>query len=128
MDQIIFTAFWLLSMLELTWYRSPIPRKVYHGLLFSFSFCLMPLFIKQNMQVMVPHRYEVFVEEMTSLVESGKVPIARIDDAVERILRVKFAAGVFEFPFADRSLLNIVGCKVSIIQPILNFSQAYTEF
>uniref|UniRef100_A0A0A9DPM0 Glycoside hydrolase family 3 C-terminal domain-containing protein n=1 Tax=Arundo donax TaxID=35708 RepID=A0A0A9DPM0_ARUDO len=37
--------------------------------------------------------------------------MSRIDDAVERILRVKFISGVFEHPFSDPSLLDIVGCK-----------------
>ncbi|KAM0051230.1 putative glucan 1,3-beta-glucosidase [Helianthus debilis subsp. tardiflorus] len=49
--------------------------------------------------------------DLTYLVESGEVSMARIDDAVERILRVKFAARLFEHPMADRSLLNIVGSK-----------------
>ncbi|KAI9117804.1 hypothetical protein K1719_011219 [Acacia pycnantha] len=61
--------------------------------------------------VMVPFRFQLFLEQLTSIVESGEVPLARIDDAVERILRVKFAAGLFEFPFSDRSLLDTVGCK-----------------
>ncbi|KAJ0792196.1 putative glucan 1,3-beta-glucosidase [Helianthus annuus] len=61
--------------------------------------------------VMVPIRYQLFLEDLTYLVESGEVSMARIDDAVERILRVKFAAGLFEHPMADRSLLNIVGSK-----------------
>lgn len=61
--------------------------------------------------VMIPHRFEQFFEHLTSLVESGEVPMSRIDDAVERILRVKFVAGLFEYPFSDRSLLDIVGCK-----------------
>jgi hypothetical protein len=65
------------------------------------------------MQVMVALRYDLFIKELTSLIESGEVPMSRIDDAVERILRVKFVAGLFEFPFSDRSLLDIVGCKVS---------------
>lgn len=64
------------------------------------------------MQVMVPFRYELFLEEFLSLVESGEIPMARIDDAVERILRVKFVAGLFEYPMTDRSLLDVVGCKV----------------
>ncbi|KAI7757782.1 hypothetical protein M8C21_011995 [Ambrosia artemisiifolia] len=59
--------------------------------------------------VMVPFRYQLFLEDLKYLVESGEVSMARIDDAVERILRVKFAAGLFEHPMADRSLLNIVG-------------------
>ncbi|XP_061358056.1 uncharacterized protein LOC133302315 isoform X1 [Gastrolobium bilobum] len=61
--------------------------------------------------VMVAFRFEQFIEDLTFLIESGQVPISRIDDAVERILRVKFAAGLFEFPLSDRSLLDIVGCK-----------------
>ncbi|RDX86327.1 hypothetical protein CR513_32347, partial [Mucuna pruriens] len=66
---------------------------------------------KLGFKVMVALRFELFIEELTSLVESGEVPMSRIDDAVERILRVKFAAGLFEFPLSDRSLLDIVGCK-----------------
>ncbi|CAH8382087.1 unnamed protein product [Eruca vesicaria subsp. sativa] len=61
--------------------------------------------------VMVPFKYERFIEDLTSLVESGEVTMARIDDAVERILRVKFVAGLFEHPLTDRSLLDTVGCK-----------------
>ncbi|XP_004241177.1 uncharacterized protein [Solanum lycopersicum] len=61
--------------------------------------------------VMVPFRYELFLEQLLSLVESGEIPMTRIDDAVERILRVKFVAGLFEHPFTDRSLIDLVGCK-----------------
>ncbi|CAA0838121.1 Glycosyl hydrolase family protein [Striga hermonthica] len=61
--------------------------------------------------VMVPFRYELFLDEFLSLFEAGEISMARIDDAVERILRVKFISGVFEHPFADRSLLDVVGCK-----------------
>lgn len=61
--------------------------------------------------VMVPLRYQQFIDDLTSLIESGEIPISRIDDAVERILRVKFVAGLFEYPFANRSLLDTVGCK-----------------
>ncbi|CAN6471398.1 unnamed protein product [Victoria cruziana] len=61
--------------------------------------------------VMVPFTYEEFMKELTSLVESGEIPMTRIDDAVERILRVKFISGLFEHPFADRSLLQAVGCE-----------------
>ncbi|CAL9247353.1 unnamed protein product [Arabidopsis halleri] len=61
--------------------------------------------------VMVPFKYEQFIQDMTDLVESGEIPMARVNDAVERILRVKFVAGLFEHPFSDRSLLGTVGCK-----------------
>ncbi|XP_024982227.1 uncharacterized protein LOC112518680 isoform X2 [Cynara cardunculus var. scolymus] len=61
--------------------------------------------------VMVPFRYELYLEELTHLVETGEIPISRIDDAVERVLRVKFVAGLFEYPFSDKALLDSVGCK-----------------
>ncbi|XP_031386559.1 uncharacterized protein LOC116200035 isoform X2 [Punica granatum] len=61
--------------------------------------------------IMEPFKYQQFADDLLALVESGEVPLARIDDAVERILRVKFVAGLFEHPFSDRSLLGIVGCK-----------------
>lgn len=63
---------------------------------------------------MVPFRYEQFVKDLVYLVEHGNISMSRIDDAVERILRVKFVSGLFEHPFSDRSLLDIVGCKVSL--------------
>lgn len=62
---------------------------------------------------MIPFRYDKFLEDLISLVESGEIPMLRIDYAVERILRVKFVSGIFEQPFSDHSLLDIVGCKVS---------------
>ncbi|XP_062173177.1 uncharacterized protein LOC133878620 isoform X3 [Alnus glutinosa] len=62
--------------------------------------------------VMVPYRYELFVKDLISLVKEEEIPMERIDDAVERILRVKFVAGLFEFPFTDRSLLDTIGCML----------------
>ncbi|CAM0955275.1 unnamed protein product [Alopecurus aequalis] len=61
--------------------------------------------------IMIPHRFEKFLEDLVYLVETGEIPISRVDDAVERILRVKFISGVFEHPFSDPSLLDSVGCK-----------------
>ncbi|KAF8719602.1 hypothetical protein HU200_024343 [Digitaria exilis] len=61
--------------------------------------------------IMIPHRFEKFLEDIVFLVETGEIPMSRIDDAVERILRVKFISGVFEHPFSDQSLLDVVGCK-----------------
>src|SRR6185503_1008028 len=56
---------------------------------------------------MVPQRYREFFTTLKSLVEAGEVPMARIDDAVLRILRVKYAMGLLEegrSPLADRRL------------------------
>lgn len=80
----------------------------------SFFPWFMPLLPNvQNMQVMVGQKHREFMKDLIFLAESGEIPMTRIDDAVERILRVKFVAGLFEYPFADRSLLDIVGCKVT---------------
>ena len=61
---------------------------------------------------MVPSKYREFIAELTRLVTSGRVPMARIDDAVSRILRVKFAMGLMEPGRdlkADRRLLDSFG-------------------
>ena len=41
----------------------------------------------------------VYIESLKNLVENGKVDEALIDDAVRRILRVKFELGLFDDPF-----------------------------
>ncbi|HET9315133.1 MAG TPA: glycoside hydrolase family 3 N-terminal domain-containing protein [Vicinamibacteria bacterium] len=52
--------------------------------------------------VMVPQKYREFYATLKDLAQKGEVPMARIDDAVLRILRVKFAMGLFD---KDRSQL-----------------------
>jgi len=49
---------------------------------------------------MVPYKYS-FTDNLIELVKEKKVPMARIDDAVRRILRVKFQLGLFEKPMPD---------------------------
>ena len=58
---------------------------------------------------MVPYDYERFIAELTQAVEKGDIPLERIDDAVKRILRVKFSLGLFERPFAGPAHLPLVG-------------------
>lgn len=49
---------------------------------------------------MVP--YEVsFCTYLKELVEEGEVPMSRIDDAVARVLRLKYRLGLFENPYWD---------------------------
>ena len=59
--------------------------------------------------VMVPTNYRDFITTMTELVGAGKIPLARIDDAVTRILRQKVRFGLWERPFADRRLTATIG-------------------
>ena len=58
---------------------------------------------------MVPYQYRRFISVLWQAVDNGDVPIERIDDAVRRILRVKFELGLFEAPYADTDLLPTVG-------------------
>ncbi|WP_239166517.1 glycoside hydrolase family 3 protein [Actinoplanes italicus] len=49
---------------------------------------------------MEPSTAPQFQELLLAEVEAGRVPMSRIDDAVRRILRVKFRLGLFENPYA----------------------------
>ena len=63
---------------------------------------------------MVPTDYREFIRLLTELVREGTVPMARIDDAVRRILRVKAAMGLLEpgaALLADRSLHAAFGSR-----------------
>lgn len=42
-----------------------------------------------------------FTDAVVELVREGRIPESRIDESVRRILRVKFALGLFENPYAD---------------------------
>ena len=46
--------------------------------------------------IMVPQGWKNLITNMLAQVESGIIPMARIDDAVTRILRIKIRAGLFE--------------------------------
>lgn len=59
--------------------------------------------------VMVPVKYETFITTLRQAVENGDVPIERIDDAVRRILTVKYHLGLFETPYTDPALLETIG-------------------
>lgn len=50
---------------------------------------------------MVPYDYINFIATMKTAVNNGDIPESRIDEAVRRILRVKFALGLFEHPMPD---------------------------
>jgi beta-glucosidase len=62
--------------------------------------------------VMVPQRYREFFNLLIANVKEGNVPQSRIDDAVMRILRVKFAMGMMDkgrSQLADRRLHSTFG-------------------
>jgi beta-glucosidase len=59
--------------------------------------------------IMVPYNYDAFIDNLTKAVGNGDVPMERIDDAVQRILTVKFKLGLFEQPFSNEALEPLVG-------------------
>jgi beta-glucosidase len=59
--------------------------------------------------VMVPTDYLRFTSTMKALVEAGTIEQDRIDDAVTRILRVKFEMGLFERPIPLAGRESVVG-------------------
>lgn len=46
--------------------------------------------------VMVPDAWKAFIANTIAQVKAGEIPMARIDDAVTRIIRVKLRAGLFD--------------------------------
>jgi beta-glucosidase len=61
---------------------------------------------------MVPSDYS-FSDNLIALVKEGAVPQSRIDEAVRRILRVKFELGLFENPMPNAALKSKIGLPES---------------
>ncbi len=59
--------------------------------------------------VMVPVDYKTFITTLKTLNTQNKVSTDRIDDAVKRILTIKFRMGLFEKPYTNRNLMPLFG-------------------
>ena len=53
--------------------------------------------------------YKKFMRLLKESVEEGSIPLARIDDAVKRILRVKIRNGLFDNPLVENDALKVIG-------------------
>ena len=53
--------------------------------------------------------YKTFIQYLIEAVNEGSVSMARIDDAVSRILKVKMEIGLFDNPFIDDAYLGQIG-------------------
>lgn len=70
-----------------------------HGLVEGCTNTRCPQAINAGVDMlMVPFEWEEFIKNTIEDVESGKVPMARLDDAVRRILRAKYRAGIMDAP------------------------------
>jgi beta-glucosidase len=61
---------------------------------------------------MVPLDYS-FADYLIALVKEGAVPQSRVDEAVQRILRVKFELGLFDNPMPNGALKSKIGLPES---------------
>jgi beta-glucosidase len=59
--------------------------------------------------VMVPLRFRQFITDLKALVTGGRVPMARIDDAVRRILKQKVRFRLWEKPLTEPSFTGTIG-------------------
>lgn len=55
--------------------------------------------------------FQSFINLLIESIKEGSISESRINDAVARILKIKFEMGLFERPYTDRSLLSKVGSK-----------------
>ncbi len=53
--------------------------------------------------------YKKFMRLLKESVQEGSISMERIDDAVQRILKVKLRSGLFESPLVENSSLNTIG-------------------
>ena len=60
---------------------------------------------------MVPYEYEQFFNDLVELVEDGEVSMDRIDDAVKRILELKFELDLFQNPVTNYEDYQDFGSK-----------------
>jgi beta-glucosidase len=59
--------------------------------------------------IMVPNDWLTFLGYLRAAVQSGQIPMSRIDDANRRILTKKVELGMFERPYADRAYASTIG-------------------
>jgi len=59
--------------------------------------------------VMTPFEYKDFIADTRKALSNGDITKERIDDAVKRILTVKFETGLFDRPKALRQGLSVIG-------------------
>ncbi len=57
--------------------------------------------------LMEPYNYMLAIEAIVNGVKTGEIAEERVDDAVSRILTVKFNMGLFEDPYLDNATMNV---------------------
>jgi len=70
---------------------------VNHGIALDAAVATRKAFLAGVDVDMMSHFYDT---QLPELVKTGQVPMSAVDEAVRRVLRVKFALGLFEHPYA----------------------------
>jgi beta-glucosidase len=65
---------------------------------------------------MVPSNYVTFIDTMKQAVANGDISESRVDEAVRRILRVKFILGLFEHPMPDKKYQASVRSRMKVMR------------
>jgi beta-glucosidase len=60
--------------------------------------------------VMEPKKWKQTVALLVDLMNKGEITMERADDAVRRILRVKYAINLFDNPYSDWTHFDTIGC------------------
>ena len=55
--------------------------------------------------------YKKFMKLLKESIQEGSIPMSRIDDAVKRILKVKFSNGLFDSPLVTNESLDVIGSE-----------------
>ncbi len=58
---------------------------------------------------MQPYNYKTFINYAINAVNGGRIAITRINDAVRRILKIKYRMGIIDHPMSDRNLAGQIG-------------------
>jgi beta-glucosidase len=61
--------------------------------------------------IMISSDFKGLLTQLRRGLENGDIPPARVDDAVRRILHVKFALGLFDRPFGNPGLQEAIGSE-----------------
>ncbi|OLY77587.1 Lysosomal beta glucosidase [Smittium mucronatum] len=80
-----------------------------HFTAFSYLDATFQTFNNTSIDVSMNFDVNNTVSTLIELVETGKVPMDRLDLSVSRILQLKKDLGLFENPFSDPSLIDTVG-------------------
>ncbi|OLY79819.1 Lysosomal beta glucosidase [Smittium mucronatum] len=80
-----------------------------HNTAFSFEDSSYQVLNQSSVDISMSLQPENFFYSAIDLVNTGKIPISRVDESVGRIIQLKKDLGLFENPYSDPALIDTVG-------------------